>query len=113
MASITIYNMGYAIQVDSLSAAGIGLGTISGITTANANTNNQFQTGAYTNNVNLWADLGVVINDPINAGYGQVSLRSGAFVGLRSTRRLGDCRRTAWPRRHRTLLRVFKKPDLP
>ncbi len=74
--SITIYNMGYAIQVDSLSAAGIGMGTVTGITTASGNFQGG-QSAPYSNNVNLWAALGVVINAPVNAPNAQVTLRSG------------------------------------
>ncbi|HEX3658969.1 MAG TPA: hypothetical protein VHV55_24460 [Pirellulales bacterium] len=88
--SITIYNMGSTTQVDSLSGAGLGLGTIAGISTTNSPAQNpqgvihpiegtpttNTASGPFTNSINLWGIGGILLNNQVNAGFGQVTLHS-------------------------------------
>ncbi len=60
-----MYNMGGTLQVDALSAAAVGLGTITGITS---------RFGSYS--INLWDNSGIVLNSSLNAGLAEVELRA-------------------------------------
>jgi hypothetical protein len=72
--SITIYNMGGMLQVNSLAGVSVGVGTLAGISTTNP------ASGPFTNSINLWSIGGLLLNDQINAGFGQVTLHSAVSI---------------------------------